>query len=177
MEDGRDRARRTSAALIHRSREVPVVEIDDTYRFLLGRWRLERTLTDHRLHETGVFSGTATVAPHGLDGQQTALYRERGQLRFGGYRGTACRSLRCVRQQGGAVTLTFEDGRPFVACDLRSGRCHATHLCSDDRYDVSWRVLARDVVVEQWRVRGPSKDYEARCVLQRLGAPRPEQRS
>jgi hypothetical protein len=154
--------------LTDRSRRVTTVEIDDTYRFLLGRWQVERTLTDHRLHETGVFSGTATVAPRRFDGRQTAQYRERGELRFGGYRGTASRRLGYVRMQDGAVSMTFEDGRRFVACDLRSGRCLAAHLCSDDRYDVSWLVLARDVIVEQWRVRGPLKDYEARCVSRRL---------
>jgi hypothetical protein len=151
--------------------------VADTYLFLLGEWRVERTLEDHRLHETGLFSGTATIAPCGRGPQQTAQYHEVGQLRFGAYRGTAFRSLRYLRDQGGAVTVTFEDGRRFVACDLRSGRCATTHLCGDDRYEVSWRVVSRDVLVEQWRARGPCKDYEARCVLQRLRASGTERRS
>ena len=150
---------------------MPATEIGpivDTYRFLLGEWRIERTLTDHRLHGTGLFSGTATVAPCGHGPGQAAEYREVGELRFGAHRGTACRSLRYLREQDGAVTVTFEDGRRFAACDLRSGRCDATHLCGGDRYEVSWRVVTQDVLVEQWRARGPCKDYEARCVLSRL---------
>ena len=147
-----------------------LTRVDDTYRFLLGEWRVQRTLNDHRLHETGLFSGTASVAPCGHGPEQTAQYREVGQLCFGAHRGTACRSLRYLREHDGAVTVTFEDGRRFVACDLRSGRCDATHLCGGDRYDVSWRVVTHDVLVEEWRARGRCKDYEARCVLQRLRA-------
>jgi hypothetical protein len=153
---------------------APICDVDaaapiaDTYRFLLGEWRIERALTDHRLHETGLFRGTATVAPCEIGFRPAAQYREVGQLRFGTYRGTASRSLRYLREQDGAVTVTFEDGRRFVACDLRSGRCDGTHVCGEDQYEVSWRVVAHDVLVERWRARGPCKDYEARCVLSRL---------
>ncbi len=149
---------------------MPAAEVGpivDTYRFLLGEWRIGRTLTDHRLHGSGQFSGTATVTPCGLGPQEAAEYREVGELRFGAHRGAAFRSLRYLREQDGAVTVTFEDGRRFVACDLRSGSCDATHLCGDDRYDVCWRVVTHDVLVERWRARGPCKDYEARCVLSR----------
>ncbi len=144
------------------------VGIDDTYQFLLGQWRLERTLTDHLLRETGVFSGTATVARRTFAVPETAQYREIGLLRFGAYRGTAHRSLGYQRRRDGAVTMTFEDGREFVACDLRSGRWRAAHRCGDDRYELDWRVAAPDVISEEWRVRGPHKDYEARCVLRRV---------
>ncbi len=145
-----------------------IVAIDDTYEFLLGQWRLERTLTDHLLHETGVFSGTATVTRRTVAAPETAQYREVGLLRFGAYQGTARRSLGYQRQTGGAVTMTFEDGREFVACDLRSGRWRAVHRCGEDRYELGWRVVARDVISEGWRVRGPLKDYEARCVFRRV---------
>lgn len=153
--------------MIHDRRAVLIAEAGGTYGFLLGVWRIERTLTDRRRCETGVFSGTATIEPHPTSGPQTARYQEVGQLCIGTYRGTAQRSLRYVRQEHGAVAVDFEDGRRFVACDLRSGRWRATHLCGDDRYDISWRLHARDVVAERWRVRGPNKDYEAVSVLRR----------
>ncbi|MGH9098990.1 MAG: DUF6314 family protein [Acidimicrobiales bacterium] len=155
---------------------VPV-EIVDTLRFLLGEWEVGRVLTDHRLGESGVFRGTATVAPsesgvpQGAQGAQGAQYRESGQLCFARYRGTASRRLRYVRQVDGAVAVNFDDGSRFVDCDLRSGRSDGTHLCRDDRYEISWQVHGPDVVVEEWRVRGPGKDYEARCVLRRMAEP------
>ena len=144
------------------------LEIGDTYGYLLGDWRIERTFSDHWLRETGVLHGTVTVVPDRSGDRPTAYYDEVGELRIGSYRGTAHRRLRFVRQLGGAVTVTFEDGRRFVACDLRAGSCDATHLCGDDRYEISWDVHSRDAVSERWRVRGPCKDYEASAVLHRL---------
>jgi Family of unknown function (DUF6314) len=144
-----------------------MVEVADTYLFLLGRWRVERVFTDHRLQHSGRFAGTATVAPSEDDDEQTARYFEVGELRLGSYRGTACRRLVVVPRADGAVTLTFEDGHRFLACDLRSGRCRGTHMCQKDRYEMCWSVHGPDEIVEEWRVLGPDKDYEARCVLRR----------
>ena len=148
--------------------------IDDTYDFFLGGWRVHRAITNHRQSLTGVFSGTATVAPCDRSAQidlMTAEYREVGGLHMGTYRGAAHRRLRFLRQQDGAVVIAFDDGRPFARCDLRSGRCEATHLCGGDRYDITWQVRTRQVVAEEWRVRGPEKDYVAATLLWRL---RPE---
>ncbi len=151
-----------------------IVGIRDTYEFLLGQWRIERTLTDHRLHQTGLLSGTATVMPRRradpewAEDQDVAHYHEVGELHLGEYRGTAHRRLRFVRRKHGAVGVTFEDGRAFVTCDLRAGSCCAVHRCGDDHYEVAWKVYTDDLIVEEWRVRGPHKDYEARSVLRKV---------
>lgn len=150
----------------------PSAEIGDTYGFMLGEWQIDRALRDRRLHETGGLSGTVTIAPLGSDHQHLAQYTEVGELHFGQYRGTAHRRLRYVRQEDGAVSVTFQNGRRFVTCDLRSGLCRSAHLCRDDRYEITWRVCARDLMIEEWRVRGPHKDYDASSVLRRVRAPR-----
>jgi hypothetical protein len=146
-----------------------IAEIADTYGYLLGRWRVQRTFVDHRLERSGSFSGVVDMAPIGSDDQFTATYCEFGELRIGAYRGDARRKLICVRRPDGVVAIKFDDRRAFLECDLRSGRGRAVHLCGDDRYQITWRVHASDAFVEEWRVRGPSKDYQATSVLRRAG--------
>ncbi len=150
---------------------VAIGGVDDTFAFLLGEWRVQRAVTDHRQALTGVFSGTVTVAPiepAAPDDLHIAEYREVGRLRMGAYGGAAHRRLRYSRQDNGVVVMTFDDGRTFARCDLRTGRCDATHLCGNDRYGITWRVRTSQVVTEEWRVRGPEKDYVASTVLRRV---------
>ncbi|MDA8310033.1 MAG: DUF6314 family protein [Actinomycetota bacterium] len=153
---------------------MPIGGVDDTFGFLLGEWCVQRAVTNHRQSVSGVFSGTVTVAPIEQTAStdlEIAEYREVGSLRMGAYQGVAHRRLRYLRQQNGVVVITFEDGRTFARCDLRAGRCDATHLCGNDRYDITWRVRTAQVVTEEWRARGPEKDYVASTVLRRV---RPE---
>ncbi len=148
----------------------------DTYDFFLGAWRVRRAITDHRQSLTGVFIGTATVAPcapcdeSGQASLKFAEYREVGMLHLGTYQGVAQRRLRFAGQQDGAVVMAFHNGRTFVRCDLRSGECEATHLCGGDRYEISWRARTRRLVAEEWRVRGSEKDYVASTLLWRLSS-------
>lgn len=142
-------------------------EIADTYRFLLGVWQLERTLHDHRIAVEGALSGEVSIEEVGPAAPQWARYREAGRLSWGAYSGTARRSLTYARREDGAVAIAFDDGHPFVTCDLRTGGWAATHWCRDDRYEIGWRVRSHDVVVERWRVRGPGKAYDASSVMRR----------
>lgn len=138
-----------------------------TYELLLGSWRIERTYLERGRHERGTFTGTVTVVPSPIGTPGTARYVEEGRFVLGAYHANAERRLEVRRRPDGAVSLGFEDGRPFVDCDLRSGDCRAVHPCGDDRYEISWHAVSRDELTERWRVLGPQKDYDAWAVLRR----------
>jgi hypothetical protein len=141
---------------------IPVL---DTLAFLRGRWRLERRLDDHRSGVCGTFTGDAEFA---ATGDPAVLhYTERGELRFGGHTGPATRSLVCVGRPDGAVDVRFADGREFYRLDLGPGWCQAEHLCGRDRYTLTFRALAQDLLEERWQVLGPQKAYDSLTTLRR----------
>jgi hypothetical protein len=122
--------------------------------FLRGRWRVRRRIVDHRLGVTGEFAGTAAF-------DADLVYTERGELRFGGHRGPATRSLRYVDRGGAVLDVYFADGRDFYRLDLDStGRWHAEHPCRADRYTVTGELTGPDAFTERWHTTGPDKDYE-----------------
>jgi hypothetical protein len=139
------------------------MEIADTLEYLTGAWELERTFVDHRVGATGSFAGTAQV----LTRDRRGRYEERGRLRFGGYDGSAHRSLELICTDDGTVAVRFVDGRPFFDLDLGRGTCHAVHPCRADRYEIAFEVASSDLLVERWRVTGPEKDYEAETTWRR----------
>jgi hypothetical protein len=143
----------------------------DTLAFLLGAWRLERTITDHRSGTAGSFNGEATLIEIDADGgssiPERAHYEELGELRFGAHGSSARRTLDYVRLSDGSVLLCFADGRPFIELDLRAGTCRRTHDCGEDVYEIEMAVISDDLVEERWRVRGPAKDYSAVTALSR----------
>lgn len=147
------------------------MEIFDTLGFLLGTWNLDRSIEDRQSGTRGSFHGTAVVAvetgrDRALDGR--ASYDETGELCFGAYTGPASRHLAyAVGPDGGAVLISFADGRPFIDLDLRSGRSHSVHQCRDDRYELTTIVRSHRVVEEHWHVTGPAKDYDAVTTLVR----------
>jgi hypothetical protein len=148
------------------------MRVVDTLSFLLGTWTLERSLTDHRAGTHGRFEGSATFAgaPSGqnaADGGR-AHYDEMGTLRFGLHTGPAFRSLEYVRLESTIVMLYFTDGGPFVDLDLRSGNWRSVHHCGEDRYEIVTTVQSPSEVDEHWRVRGPTKDYDAIAILRRV---------
>lgn len=142
---------------------MPATDVDDTLAFLIGTWSLERTLDDRRTGRLGSFTGTAVVAPVDRDGGsalEQARYEETGTLRLGTYEGPARRELVLARA-GGGVQVLFSDGRPFFHLELRAGRCRAEHPCRADLYEIGFELGGPDLIRERWRVRGPSKAYEA----------------
>jgi hypothetical protein len=142
------------------------IAVPDTLAFLRGRWRLERRLSDHRSGVCGTFTGGAEFAA--TADPAVLRYVERGELRFGGHAGPATRTLVCLGRPGGAVDVRFADGGEFYRLDLGPGRCQAEHLCGRDRYTVTYRVLAQDLMEEHWQVAGPQKAYDTVTALRRL---------
>ncbi len=142
------------------------IAVPDTLAFLRGRWRLERRLSDHRSGVCGTFTGDAEFAAR--DDPAGRRYVERGALRGGGHAGPAARTLMCLGRPGGAVDVQFAAGGEFYRVDLGPGRCQAEHLCGRDRYTVTYRVLAQDLMEEHWQVAGPQKAYDTVTALRRL---------
>lgn len=136
---------------------MPVI---DTLAFVCGGWQLDRVLTDHRSGIEGRFTGHALVAAApGQPGEW--CYTEHGELRFAAHTGPASRRLRYQARPDGTVAVRFADGRPFYVLDLRTGQARAEHGCGPDHYLLTHQVLSPDLLEEEWRVRGPGKDYRA----------------
>ncbi len=122
--------------------------------FLLGAWRLTRTMADRRAGQTGRLDGETVLA---LDGKGL-VYWERGLLRLGAYEGAVTRVYRYRFTTPGRAEVAFEDGRPFHALDLSDGRCSVQHRCRDDLYRGAFEVEGQDLWTVFWRVSGPRKD-------------------
>lgn len=142
-----------------------------TLPFLLGIWDVKRTIQDHTLGTRSSFAGTASscvIPADGRDDPLQASYTELGEMRTGTYRGGARRQLELRQLDESRVMLFFPDGRHFADLDLSSGVWESTHLCRSDCYEITTRVLSRNVVQERWKVRGPSKSYDAETTLARV---------
>jgi len=143
--------------------------VADTLAFVRGYWRIERSLTDHRSGANGSFAGVASFLP--LTGGQAGLrYQETGDVRLGGHRWPASRSLLWLPAPSGSADVRFTDGRPFHLANLRSGRWQAEHHCGEDLYHVSYHVRGPGVLAECWRAHGPRKDYLIITALTRLSS-------
>ncbi len=137
------------------------MRVTDTLAFVRGAWQLDRVLTDYRTGARGWFTGHALVTPAPPDQPGEWQYTEQGELRFAAHTGPAHRRLRYQGLPDGTVAVRFADGRPFYVLDLRTGRAQAEHGCGADQYLLTHRVLGAGLLEEQWRVRGPGKDYLA----------------
>lgn len=140
------------------------MEIADTFGFLLGSWTLTRKIDDRKNGLSGSFEGTA-IFDETSDG--CGLYRETGEMAFGGYLGEADRTLHAQRCADGTVALTFPDGRRYIEMNLSQQKWSAQHLCGSDTYEINLEVKSRELLVEQWMVRGPKKCYDALTILRR----------
>ena len=143
-----------------------------TAGFLRGDWHVVRRICDHRTGQAGSFRGEASFRPGetGLSpGGRVLAYDEHGELRFGGHRGPASRSLLYLELADGSADVRFADGREFYRLDLRSGTWQAEHPCRADRYLVMTTVPAADTFTETWQVTGPAKDYELTTTSTRAG--------
>lgn len=136
--------------------------IDDLADYLLGSWRVQRTLSEGG--EEGSFAGTAAFArdvPSPTGEPEPELERlswdERGQMRWRGNELQAYRRLALVRGASG-WEVRFDDDRPFHPIDLAGGVCSAVHPCGEDFYEGEYRILDAGAFDVLWRVRGPRKD-------------------
>jgi hypothetical protein len=148
------------------------VGANETLDFLLGTWRVERTVNDHQRGERGHFRGTATFTRPGdvsnaHDGDRVR-FDEVGDYSVGDYHGEARRSLDYVPSTDSSVAITFVDGRHFIDLNLASGESSDQHLCNLDRYEITTVVKNHDLIEERWRVEGPEKDYDAVASLKRI---------
>jgi hypothetical protein len=136
--------------------------------YLAGDWDVVREIADHRGGKAGEFRGRASFRLSADGPAGTVLdFAEQGELRFGGHRGPASRSLRYHGLADGGADVRFADGRAFFRLDLRSGSCRAVHLCQADRYAVTVTWLSPDCFTEIWRVTGPEEDYDITTVYTR----------
>jgi hypothetical protein len=64
--------------------------------------------------------------------------------------------------------VSFADGHHFIELDLREGSSKGHHQCASDGYDVTTIVIDNDRIEEEWRVRGPAKNYAAVTLMTRV---------
>ncbi len=94
-------------------------------------------------------------------------YREVGELCYGDYTGPANRTLQILRRADGGAVLRFSDGRPYVEVDLSSASWSGQHFCGRDTYEIEMQAQSQEIILEKWRVLGPSKHYDAVALLRR----------
>lgn len=128
--------------------------VSDLSAFLEGAWQLNRDLDDRRTLQRGRLDGGAVFSPCGTQ----LIYRERGVLRIGAYRGRAERVYNYAFPAPWRAEVAFDDGAPFHDLDLTDGTWSAVHRCREDFYQGRFRVLAPDAWEAVWRVAGPRKD-------------------
>ena len=90
------------------------MDVADTFGFLLGAWRVSRSIEDRQAGLTGSFEGSAllVIPPEWQERGVWARYDETGTLQFGGHSGPASRTLGYMRRFDGTVAVFFPDGRP-----------------------------------------------------------------
>ena len=134
-----------------------VQPVTDLRAFLMGVWRIVRTVKDARGGQDGGFDGTAVFAPLPDGG---LLLTESGTMRLGGYTGPAEQTYRYAFPDGPGRAEVFRHvGTPFHHLDLAAGTAEAVHHCGTDLYRGTFRVLGSDEWVVEWVVSGPRKDY------------------
>lgn len=124
-------------------------------RLFSGAWRLTRRIRDRRAGEIGRLEGVALFVPE-ADGLR---YDERGEMRFGSYRGEVAQSYLFALMDDAVAEVHYADGRFFHRLDLSSGIADVTHECGADLYRGRYRVLGADCWALSWQVTGPRKDY------------------
>jgi hypothetical protein len=119
---------------------------------LLGDWRLERVITDHRAGVTGHLAGQCRFVPD-ADGLRQ---EESGTLRYGAAAPMQAARTYLWRADGAGLAVFFDDGRPFHR--LMPGQGGDRHHCPPDIYDVTYDLTRWPHWVQSWRVTGPRKD-------------------
>jgi hypothetical protein len=145
---------------------LPWTTPDAVFDGLEGAWRLARTI-EGQAAMAGIAVFTAT-APGWL------RYREEGRIRLAdGKEFDGHREYLFERTPGG-FSVHFAETPPrlfhaiAVARDGDALAGSATHLCTPDTYDSSYRFLADGSFTIRHTVRGPRKDYLSATVFTRL---------
>lgn len=142
---------------------------DAVFDGLEGTWDLVRTI-----EKQATMIGIAVFTPQ----HATMLkYREDGRIRLaGGKELDAHREYRFERAADGfAVYFEEEPLRLFhrirIVRDTDALAGSATHLCTPDTYDSSYRFLVDGSFTIRHTVRGPRKDYVSTTAFKRRRAP------
>jgi hypothetical protein len=135
-------------------------QVADLRSFLLGRWRLQRVITDE-LHRV-----TMSAEGHAVFEQRTPgtlHYVETGKLLVGEAPAGDIRQTYDYLIEPDAphrAQVCFSDGRPFHTLDLSTGEAKSVqHVCVRDLYVGDFVVMSGDRWRMQWRVTGPRKDH------------------
>ncbi len=144
---------------------------NQTIALLLGSWQIERTIVDYRAGERGSFVGSGTFALVDDTAGTRAHYDESGRFSFGDYVGRSSRELDFVASRDHGVVVNLRDGHVFVELNLTAGISRDEHVCRADRYEITMTAKSPDLLEEQWRVRGPQKDYVAVTTYTRTSRP------
>ncbi|NVM89913.1 hypothetical protein FHT32_003570 [Variovorax sp. SG517] len=141
---------------------------DTVFDRLAGEWRLQRTIEGQ-----ATMSGVARFTP--LEAEGMLSYREEGRIRLAdGKEFEGHREYVFERAPGGfAVHFAETPPRLFHAIAIvRDGNGlagSATHLCTPDTYDSSYRFLPDGTFTIRHVVHGPRKDYLSETVFSRRG--------
>ncbi|TDK25603.1 hypothetical protein E2F48_10175 [Arthrobacter crusticola] len=145
------------------------VPVPDLRSYLLGAWRVRRSLLNRADATVGTFTGTLTFRPV-PDGGPGLFWHEEGTVHWPGVRPSTGRAVapftgpasrRYLLVPGGPAApweVLFEDGRPFHRLGLTTGSWRDEHWCSPDTYRVEYTALAQDRLNYEWDVTGPAKD-------------------
>ncbi|MBJ2120386.1 hypothetical protein I6N91_05270 [Arthrobacter sp. MSA 4-2] len=159
------------------------VPVPDLRSYLLGTWRVRRSLVNRADSTVGSFTGTLTFRPVS-DGGPGLSWREEGTVHWPGVRPSAGRpvppftgpaSRQYLLVPGGPAApweVLFGDGRPFHRLSLTAGSWRDEHWCSPDTYRVEYTALAQDGLKYEWDVTGPAKDQLLTTELTRERPPR-----
>lgn len=145
----------------------------DLRAYLLGSWRVERTLWDRSADTRGTFTGVAAF----IETDDGALrFREEGTVHWaapGGepFAGPAQREY-VLRPSDRPDTLEvfFPDGRPFHRMSFLPADDSELHWCDPDTYRVKYSLVSRDEYRYSWDVSGPAKNLLLESVLRRSDA-------
>jgi hypothetical protein len=159
------------------------VPVHDLRSYLLGTWRIRRSLLNRADAAVGSFTGTVTFRPV-ADGGPGLSWREEGTVHWPGVRSSVGRSVPpftgpanrqyLIVPGGSSATweVLFEDGRPFHRLGLAAGSWRDEHWCSPDTYRVQYTALSQDRLRYEWDVTGPAKDHLLTTELTRERPPR-----
>ncbi len=151
--------------------------VPDLRAFLLGSWRLDRTLLDRSTGSRGHFSGVARYAGTDDGGLH---YSEHGTMTWTPagaqpFTATASRDylLRPADEPADSpeiLDMFFPDGRPFHRMGFADHSHQDRHWCDPDTYRVDYTLIGPDEFRYRWDVTGPAKNQLLESVLHRQPA-------
>ena len=132
--------------------------------FLVGGWRVEREIDDHRAGRTAQFEGEAvfTSADRALD------YLETGHLSIDRQIHEASQRYHWTFPAYDCADVLFSDGRPFHSIALTWHSADTVHHCAPDDYAGLYRFDTPTQWYLTWRVTGPRKNYTSHSLYTRL---------